>query len=174
MNFTSGLIFLVMSSVAVAADPASFTSYHNPRFNFEVTYPSFLIPQAEPTNGAGREFVKGDARLLVYGSFFPDLSSKEDNFAIADERALIKKDLQKKGVTIDYDFNKGNVLVLSGSDGKQIVYMKKIFVAHCGVHLYLWLYYPENEKKQWDNWVDTISPSFKYRTKACQGDYSRI
>ncbi|KTD54770.1 hypothetical protein [Legionella quateirensis] len=175
MNYQHTLIgfFLFCLSSLSDAKETSFINYLNARFNFQVSYPSFLVAQEEPANGSGRKFINNNESLTVYGSFFPNLDSQksEDHFNIRDEFNFEKTDLQKQGYQIGYTFIKNNVFVISGTNGQQIAYIKKIFVPHCGVHLYLWLYYPQIDEKQWDPWVDIISKSFKYSSTSCQGDY---
>ena len=172
MNILIGFCLIGLSSLSYAKE-ASFINYYNARFNFQISYPGFLIPQEEPANGSGRKFINGNESLTVYGSFFPNLDSQksEDHFKIGDEFNFETIDLQKQGYQIGYTFLKHNVFVITGTNGQQIAYIKKIFVEPCGVHLYLWLYYPQKDKELWEPWVNVISKSFKYSSTTCQGDY---
>ncbi|KGP63815.1 hypothetical protein EP47_12345 [Legionella norrlandica] len=167
------LLFLVTS--ISFANEVSFSSYSNARYNYQLDYPLFLIPQGESENGDGQKFIGNDAELIVYGSFFPILDSQknQNQFNLEEEFDYEKKRLKQEGFELDYTYFSlsKNIFVISGTSNTQVVYFKKIFVPSCGVHLYFWLYYPKTEKKQWDSWVTKASKSFKYSTKKCQGDF---
>lgn len=151
----------------------AFSKYQNARFNYQVNYPAFLIPQGEVANGDGQAFIGQKATMRVYGGFYPNLDSQKDDnkFSIPDEFNHEKTSLQKEGYKLDYTFLKGNKFVISGANDKQIVYFEKIYVAKCGVHLYLWIYYPKEQEKQWNALIPLINKSFKYQSTTCQGDY---
>ncbi|KTD55855.1 hypothetical protein Lsan_3407 [Legionella santicrucis] len=165
------LLFLLISFSF--AKEVSFGSYSNIRYNYQVNYPSFLIPQGESENGDGQKFIGNKAELIVYGSFFPNLDSQtnQDKYNIDEEFNYEKKQFQQKGFTLDYTYLHKNIFVISGTSHNQIVYLKKVFVSSCYVHLYFLLYYPKADKKQWDPWITKASKSFKYNSKKCQGDF---
>lgn len=166
-------LFCFLFCWQVYATPTHFDTYANSRFNYQVEYPSFLVPQGEAANGDGQNFTGNDANLKVYGTFSPelDLQQNANNYNIEDEFNNQRKELVQHGYNLPYTLLKGNYFVISGERRKQIVYLKKIYVANCGVHLYLWINYPKADKKIWDPLVTTISDSFKYRTAQCVGDY---
>lgn len=165
-------IFLYFLWTTCFADTA-FDEYHNARFNYQVSYPTFLIPSGEGANGDGQSFKGKNAVLTVYGSFFPNLDSQKDDehFDLTAEFNYESDELKNKGYKIDYTLKKPESFVISGENNDQIVYLKKVFIQACGVHIYLWLYYPKAEKTAWDPWVTEISKSFNYSTSTCSGDY---
>ena len=55
----------------------AFSSYHNSRFGFSVSYPSFLTPSATPENGDGLEFVCDSISLVTYGALLLHGSAEE-------------------------------------------------------------------------------------------------
>lgn len=173
-RFLLFLLLFLVNPVTFANGP-SFGVYSNARYNYALEYPLFLVPQGESENGDGQKFIGNEGELTVYGSFLPTLDSQknQDKFNIEEEFNYEKKQLKQEGFELDYAYLSKNIFVISGTSYTQIVYLKKIFVPSCGIHLYLWLYYPKTEKKQWDLWVTKISKSFKYKSKKCQGDFIR-
>lgn len=166
-------IFFLCCYVSSYTTETTFTKYYNARFNFQVSYPGFLIPQEEPANASGRVFIGKNSTLTVYGSFFPNLDSQQDEeqFNIKDEFNYEMKELNQKGFEVGYTLLKTNQFIITASNKNQIAYIKKIFVQPCGVHIFLSLFYPKKEKLLWDSLVTQISKSFKYSSQTCQGDY---
>lgn len=166
-------LFLFLLTSSSFAKRGSFESYTNARYNYHLDYPIFLIPQGEPENGEGQKFIGNNAELTVYGSFFPILDSQknQDQFNIEEEFNYEKNQMKKEGFELDYTYLGKDIFVISGTSHTRIVYLKKVFVPSCGVHLYFQLYYPKTDKKQWDPWVTKSSKSFEYNSKKCEGDY---
>lgn len=155
------------------ASGVPFSHYLNARFNYEVSYPSFLAPQGEPTNGDGQSFIGKEGTLTVWGSFFPNLDSQQsdDNYNIKDEFNFEKAELHHQGYALGYSVLKADWFVITAADDNKVIYFKKIAVKPCGIHIYLKLIYPKQDKAYWDPLVTRISHSFNYHSENCQGDY---
>ncbi len=172
MRYFIGLILLAFS-ICNYADQMPFKTYKNLRFNYQVDYPATLKPAQPPANGSGLQFLNGGGDLTVYGSFHPEANSQtsEEHYNIQEEFDWEKQNIRSKGFELGYTRLKADMFVITGVNKVNIVYLKKVYVPKCGVHLYLWLYFPTKDKSQWSPWVDEISRSFKYSSMECRGDY---
>lgn len=149
-------LFTLLLFTTATTYATSFRSYHNSRFNYEVHYPSFLIPQGESENGDGQKLQGNKAELIVYGSYLPE--SLDEAYASAKA--------QLKDFSIKYDVKKPNFFVISGENANQIAYFKTIQV--CGENINMQLFYPRSERKEWESLVNKISQSFKYSSASCK------
>ena len=100
------------------APPVTYVPYANARFGFAVERPSFLLPQAPPENGDGREFRAGGIVMRVYASLNVDGSTPTSAL-----RAAIPK-----GVKPDLAVIKAGWYALSYVD-KRVVHYEKTFVS---------------------------------------------
>jgi len=172
MKHVIGLLLLCWCVLA-QANANAFAKYMNARYNYEVSYPSFLIPQGETLQGDGQRFAGKGASLVVYGSFYPNLDAHQhpNQANIVDEFHDGITAINQQGFNPQTTELKDTYFTITASDKSQTVYVKKILVTPCKMHLYLWVYYPKTDKAYWEKMLPIISDSFKYAGKKCVGDY---
>jgi hypothetical protein len=143
------LCILSLDSVALAFD---WKREVIGRWGFAVTYPSSLVPELLPENGAGRRYHSADHQvsLFVAGSHtFPEDSL--DNFW--------RKELNTRGETVTYKFKKDNYYVISGVNPNGYEFYHKVFF-YPTYWLEFEITYPHAEHAIYDAWVERIAHDF--------------
>jgi hypothetical protein len=128
--------------------------YTNERFGTMADVPRHLFGLVEPppANGDGREFKAEDgAGLWIYGSFGPSVVT--DTFQEYKAWLLKQNDLDR----LTYKAEGKNWLVLSGTKGTNIVYMK--IMEGCGAAHEVHIEYAAQNKKLYDPVVARLSQS---------------
>ncbi|MBA3661908.1 MAG: hypothetical protein H0W64_09280 [Gammaproteobacteria bacterium] len=144
------LILGVISLVMGVLYAANFNTYYNDRFNYQIEYPSFLIPQGESENSDGQVFRTKDVELRVWGGYYPDTIDESLSAAKADIKDYRITDVDKK--------NNSYVLILENAN--RIVYAKTIYV--CDENINIRIYYPKNDKAKWNSLIRQLTKSFKF------------
>jgi hypothetical protein len=143
------LCILSLDSVALAFD---WKREVNGRWGFSLSYPSSLIPERQPENGAGRVYHSADHQvsLFVAGSHtFPEDSL--DNFW--------QKELNSRSETVTYKFKKDNYYVISGVNPNGYEFYHKVFF-YPTYWLEFEMTYPHVQHAVYDPWVERIAHDF--------------
>ncbi|HJZ79716.1 MAG TPA: hypothetical protein VKD91_05205 [Pyrinomonadaceae bacterium] len=151
------LSVILISSLFPDAVPADerWNTYANARFNYSISYPSSLVPQGEADNGDGQVFRSHDgaAELRVWGSN----NALNQSLAAAYQEAI--SDLQHDGGSVSYKVMRDNFFVVSGTQGRKIVYQKTLLRGD--VFKAFTFTYPANAKGTYDSITTRIAGSFK-------------
>ena len=107
-----------MLPLVLLAPPVTYVPYANARYGFSVDRPTFLLPQAPPENGDGREFRAGGIVMRVYAGWNVDGSTPT---------SLLREAIPK-GVKPDLAVVKAGWYALSYVD-KRVVHYEKTFVS---------------------------------------------
>ena len=143
------LCILSLHSVALASD---WKREVNGRWGFALTYPSPLIPEPLPENGAGRRYHSADQQvsLSAMGSHtFPEESL--DNFW--------QEELKTRGETVAYKFKKENYYVISGVNPNGYEFYHKVFF-YPTYWLEFEMTYPRAQHAIYDAWAERIAHDF--------------
>ncbi|MEB3828217.1 hypothetical protein [Phormidium sp. CCY1219] len=140
-------------------DRVRYETYYNDRFNYSVDYPeNMLIPQGEPTNGDGQEFVSesGNIEMMVYG--YHDIFDKtlEDLY-----RQTIREGMEGEPGNLEVTYQRlgDNWFVVSGYQNGQVFYHKRI--RSDGDIKVLEIQYDRSLQPQFDRIVADIANSFQ-------------
>jgi len=146
--------FILLSSLpfalAQSTEVSTWKVYCNARFAYCLQYPRTLIAQGEADNGDGQVFRSRDGRveLRAYGSLNALEQTPVQYLKAASQGKRIKYTLEKPGF-----------FVLSGLEGKNIVYQKTIYQRSQGKYVSLILSYPQSLRSSWDKAVGRLSKS---------------
>lgn len=168
---TFAFIFLVLENAA--AGQTQYIHYENARFNYQVQYPDFLHPQGNAWDASGQTFVGKGATLKIFGSFFPETITplQLKGVDLASEYQHVAEALKKDHFIISNGELQNNAFILKGENNNQAIFIKKLLIPSCGMHLYLKLYYPPQQKLFWEDIIEQMKASFKYSSLNCHGNY---
>jgi len=123
--------------------------YCNPKYDYCLSVPTFLMPQGEPPALDGQVFLSADkqAELRVWGQWDVLGQTLEESRKSAG-----------KGKTVTYQQRLKNGYVLSGYSGKQIFY--QITFLEAGRYRHLTLRYPVQAKAKFDQLIPVLIKSF--------------
>lgn len=127
--------------------------YVNSRFGFEVRYPSgSFVPQGESDNGDGQRFLSSDGLAEWTVSGMDNVLDQSLSQAFDDE-------LLVTGRRVTYKQLNRNFFVVSGMEGPDLVYVKKML--RDGVYYTLMMRYPASARKTYDPVLHIIEKSFQ-------------
>jgi hypothetical protein len=145
------LISLVLVSLCGLALASDWRREVNGRWGFALTYPASLIPEAVPSNGAGRRYhsVDHEVSLAVMGSHtHPE--EFLDNFW--------QRELSTRGETVTYKFKKDDYFI-SGINPNGYEFYHKVFF-YPTYWLEFEITYPHAKHAAYDAWVERIAHDF--------------
>jgi hypothetical protein len=135
----------------------AWSRYRNARFGTSVDVPGiFMIADPAPANGDGRIFKSRDgAELRVFGSH--SATTVAEDFATY--RIWMLDRLQKDGVAVTYKAQGKGWLVASGTEGREIVYVKVI--EGCDATHEIRMTYPSLSRRIYDPLVGRLAHSLR-------------
>ncbi len=133
------------------------STYKNPRFGFQLSYPGGLLIRTETpnaTDGAVWASADGNVRLLATAA------TNETAETLASYRTFVMGE-SYAGARFDYTPVRDNWFVLSGQQGTNIFYERITFVCD-GRFIYGWQFnYPVDQRARFDPIVEAIHRSYK-------------
>jgi hypothetical protein len=138
---------------------ADYATYCNARFNYCISYPSFLFPQPESENGDGRLFTNAanTSVLTVFGRLNQDADGNAVPFK--KQYAIDVKSFTASESKIMYQKAGSNFYVISGERNGKIFYQKMMIKGDACC--YAILEYNKEERKAYDSVLAQIFKSFK-------------
>ena len=129
-----------------------FNSYQNSRFNYTITYPSFLNKRQESENGDGCKFYMDDNTYLIGSGMYNAL-----------DESIISRYNEYKSKSVTYSIQKDNWFVISDytSDGN-IFYTKTAL--QNGVFFTATFYYPVKDKDKYNSVIKKIFTNFPLKS----------
>ena len=129
-----------------------FNSYQNSRFNYTITYPSFLNKRQESENGDGCKFYMDDNTYLIVSGMYNAL-----------DESIISRYNEYKSKSVTYSIQKDNWFVISDytSDGN-IFYTKTAL--QNGVFFTATFYYPVKDKDKYNSVIKKIFTNFPLKS----------
>ena len=129
-----------------------FNSYQNSRFNYTITYPSFLNKRQESENGDGCKFYMDDNTYLIVSGMYNAL-----------DESIISRYNEYKSKSVTYSIQKDNWFVISDytSDGN-IFYTKTAL--QNGVFFTETFYYPVKDKDKYNSVIKKIFTNFPLKS----------
>ena len=146
------LILICLGHLALASD---WKREINARWGFALTYPAALIPEALPTDGAGRRYHSADneVSLATSGSHTHPGERNEslDSFW--------QKELGERATTVTYKVKRNNWYVISGLNPNGYEFYHKVFF-YPTYWVEFEITYPHAQHERYDPWVARISHDF--------------
>ena len=143
------------STTASRSTPASpslsYVTYHNRIWGYSLSVPQTFIASASPEDGGGLSWSSGSVNIVVYGQY-----SNATGHTLTVASVLRTMDNQKHP---SYQVHGSNWLVVSGTHGSQIYYIKE-FIGSTKTDV-LSISYPVADKNHWQSMVSAVSLSFK-------------
>lgn len=129
---------------------ATYHSYYNSRFDFHLTYPSFLMAEDESINGDGRRFSM-DNDILLIASGINNINNEN----------IIEKYRKNDIKSLAYSKLKDNWYIISDytTDGR-IFYQKTVL--HNDAFITVELYFPPKYKNEFDIIIKNLFTKFPY------------
>ena len=143
---------LYRETTATNNSDITFNSYQNSRFNYTITYPSFLNKRQESENGDGCKFYMDDNTYLIVSGMYNAL-----------DESIISRYNEYKSKSVTYSIQKDNWFVISDytSDGN-IFYTKTVL--QNGVFFTATFYYPAKDKDKYNSVIKKIFTNFPLKS----------
>ena len=143
---------LYRETTATNNSDITFNSYQNSRFNYTITYPSFLNKRQESENGDGCKFYMDDNTYLIVSGMYNAL-----------DESIISRYNEYKSKSVTYSIQKDNWFVISDytSDGN-IFYTKTAL--QNGVFFTATFYYPAKDKDKYNSVIKKIFTNFPLKS----------
>ena len=143
---------LYRETTATNNSDITFNSYQNSRFNYTITYPSFLNKRQESENGDGCKFYMDDNTYLIVSGMYNAL-----------DESIISRYNEYKSKSVTYSIQKDNWFVISDytSDGN-IFYTKTAL--QNGVFFTATFYYPVKDKDKYNSVIKKIFTNFPLKS----------
>ena len=132
---------LYRETTATNNSDITFNSYQNSRFNYTITYPSFLTQSQESENGDGCKFYMDDNTYLVVSGAYNAL-----------DESIVSRYYKCKSKPVTYSMQKDNWFVIS------IFYTKTVL--QNGVFFTATFYYPAKDKDKYNPVIKKIFTNF--------------
>jgi hypothetical protein len=149
-----GAVGLAISAGAAAAQRSSYTTYHNERFGFSISYPVGVFKLEKETED-GRMMVSPDGRArLLFGAFENTGGDSLDRY----RRQVLAQSYS--GASLDYAPVRGRWFVLSGErDG--IMFYERVTFTCGGQIINSWaMVYPVAERAFYDRLVEAVAKTY--------------
>ena len=128
-----------------------FDSYYNYRFDFHITYPSFLIAGDEPLNGDGRVFYSTDNSIILRATGINNVF----------DESIEDKYYENDIASVTYSRLKDNWFVISDyTSDNRIFYQKTVLYNNAFVTATL--IFPVEYKNEFDPIIKRISTTFPH------------
>ena len=133
-------------------DKANYISYFNSRYDYSIKYPDNITNKRESSNGDGCTFkIYNEFEMKVWGSYV--FSEYEKGISQYYEEEL------NGTSSVIYNTLKNNWFVISGYRNNKVYYTKQIL--ENGILKVLYITYDKSFKDKYDQYIETISKSFK-------------
>jgi len=164
-SFVAALLVIVLGAGPVEAEAEKqqsiatqgWSTYKNPRFGFQLSYPGGLLLRKETpnsTDGAVWTTADGKASLLATAA------SNETSETLESYRAFVMGETYA-GASFDYTPMRDNWFVLSGQKGDAMFYERITFVCG-GRYIYGWqMNYPAEQRSRFDAIVEAVHRSYR-------------
>jgi serine/threonine-protein kinase len=150
-----GAALAMLPAAAIAQPRETWKSYFNDRYGTSIAYPSRFKPGRPPDNNDGQSFTADDgAELAVWASY----NALEHDIAGLEE---FLRESQKDGEKITYRAAGKNWLVLSGTQGDRLFYMRYLLSHRNELENAFKISYPAALAATYDPIVARISKSLK-------------
>ena len=125
-----------------------FNSYQNPRFNYTITYPSFLTKRQDSENGDGCKFYMDDNTYLVVSGMYNAL-----------DESITSRYNECKSKSVTYSIQKDNWFVISDYTSNGNIFYTKTVLQN-GVFFTATFYYPAKDKDKYNPVIKRIFTHF--------------
>ncbi len=152
------LALLAWIAVLRAQDASALATYKNPRFGFELRYPSDVFTPGEPpANGDGLAFTSRDgaAKIVTFAAF------NNEGFTPKSYRAQLMAEYRDRYQLLDYQPQGRTWFVLSGYRGDSVFYEKVMFSCGGDIINVLAISYPRAEEAFYNPIVEIIEDGFR-------------
>lgn len=122
----------------------TFNSYQNSRFNYTVTYPSFLDKRQESENGDGCKFYMDDNTYLIVSGAYNAL-----------DESIVSRYYKCKSKLVTYSMQKDNWFVISDYTSNGNIFYTKTVLQN-GVFFTATFYYPAKDKDKYNPVIKKI------------------
>lgn len=139
---------LYRETTATNNSDITFNSYQNSRFNYTITYPSFLTQSQESENGDGCEFYMDDNTYLVVSGAYNAL-----------DESIVSRYYKCKSKPVTYSMQKDNWFVISNYTSNGNIFYTKTVLQN-GVFFTATFYYPAKDKDKYNPVIKKIFTNF--------------
>ena len=139
---------LYRETTATNNSDITFNSYQNSRFNYTITYPSFLTQSQESENGDGCKFYMDDNTYLVVSGAYNAL-----------DESIVSRYYKCKSKPVTYSMQKDNWFVISDYTSNGNIFYTKTVLQN-GVFFTATFYYPAKDKDKYNPVIKKIFTSF--------------
>lgn len=139
---------LYRETTATNNSDITFNSYQNSRFNYTVTYPSFLDKRQESENGDGCKFYMDDNTYLVVSGAYNAL-----------DESIVSRYYKCKSKPVTYNMQKDNWFVISDYTSNGNIFYTKTVLQN-GVFFTATFYYPAKDKDKYNPVIKKIFTNF--------------
>lgn len=139
---------LYRETTATNNSDITFNSYQNSRFNYTITYPSFLTQSQESENGDGCKFYMDDNTYLVVSGAYNAL-----------DESIVSRYYKCKSKSVTYSMQKDNWFVISDYTSNGNIFYTKTVLQN-GVFFTATFYYPAKDKDKYNPVIKKIFTNF--------------
>ena len=139
---------LYRETTATNNSDITFNSYQNSRFNYTVTYPSFLDKRQESENGDGCKFYMDNNTYLVVSGAYNAL-----------DESIVSRYYKCKSKPVTYNMQKDNWFVISDYTSNGNIFYTKTVLQN-GVFFTATFYYPAKDKDKYNPVIKKIFTNF--------------
>lgn len=143
---------LYRETTATNNSDITFNSYQNSRFNYTITYPSFLNKRQESENGDGCKFYMDDNTYLIVSGMYNAL-----------DESIISRYNEYKSKSVTYSIQKGNWFVISDYTSNGNIFYTKTVLQN-GVFFTATFYYPAKDKDKYNSVIKKIFTNFPLKS----------
>lgn len=139
---------LYRETTATNNSDITFNSYQNSRFNYTITYPSFLTQSQESENGDGCKFYMDDNTYLVVSGAYNAL-----------DESIVSRYYKCRSKPLTYSMQKDNWFVISDYTSNGNIFYTKTVLQN-GVFFTATFYYPAKDKDKYNPVIKKIFTNF--------------
>ena len=143
---------LYRETTATNNSDITFNSYQNSRFNYTITYPSFLTQSQESENGDGCKFYMDDNTYLIVSGMYNAL-----------DESIISRYNEYKSKSVTYSIQKDNWFVISDYTSNGNIFYTKTVLQN-GVFFTATFYYPAKDKDKYNPVIKKIFTNFPLKS----------
>ena len=143
---------LYRETTATNNSDITFNSYQNSRFNYTITYPSFLNKRQESENGDGCKFYMDDNTYLIVSGMYNAL-----------DESIISRYNEYKSKSVTYSIQKNNWFVISDYTSNGNIFYTKTVLQN-GVFFTATFYYPAKDKDKYNSVIKKIFTNFPLKS----------
>ena len=143
---------LYRETTATNNSDITFNSYQNSRFNYTITYPSFLNKRQESENGDGCKFYMDDNTYLIVSGMYNAL-----------DESIISRYNEYKSKSVTYSIQKDNWFVISDYTSNGNIFYTKTVLQN-GVFFTATFYYPAKDKDKYNSVIKNIFTNFPLKS----------